>query len=219
MSEAESRASRLLGGETFSFADAIGGWRGLVESALPGLVYVSVFLFTEDWQVPTLCAVVTVVIMVIVRLFQRSPITQALSGLVGVAIGAVWAWRSGSAKDFYAPGLLITVAYLAGVLISMAVRWPIAGIVMGLVHGTGSAWRSNPAEAKRAQWGSAVLAGMFALKLAVQVPLYLAGNVAVLGTVKLVMGTPLYALTLWVVWLIVRNVGRRSELQDQPPPT
>ena len=219
MSEAGSRASRLLGGETFSFADAIGGWRGLVENALPGLVYVTAFLISDEWLVPTVCAVVTVLIMVVVRLLQHSPITQALSGLVGVGIGAIWAWRSGSAGGYFTPGLIANAAYLAVMLISMAARWPIAGIVMGLVHGTGSAWRSNPGEAKRAQWGTAVLAGMFALRLAVQVPLYLADNVAVLGTVKLVMGTPLFALTLWVVWLIVRNVGRRSEPQDLPPQT
>ena len=219
MSEAGSRASRLLGGETFSFADAIGGWRGLVENALPGLVYVTVFLIADNWQVPTVCAVATVVIMVVVRLLQHSPVTQALSGLVGVAIGAVWAWRSGSAGGYFAPGLIANAAYLTALLISMAVRWPIVGVVMGLVHGTGSAWRSDAGEAKRAQWGTAVLAAMFALRLAVQVPLYLSDNVAVLGTVKLVMGTPLFALTLWVVWLIVRNVGRRQEPRDQPPLT
>lgn len=219
MSQAGDRASRLLGGETFSFATAIGGWRGLIESALPGLVYVSAFVATEEWLIPAIAALATVLVLVIVRLIQRTPVTQALSGLVGVAIGAVWAWRSGSAEGYFAPGLVANAAYLAGLLISMTVRWPAAGIVMGLVHGTGSAWRADAGEAKRAQWGTAVLAGMFALRLAVQVPLYLAHNTAVLGTVKLVMGTPLFALTLWTVWLIVRNVGRRPEPQDPPQPT
>lgn len=219
MSEQEARVSRLLGGESFSFADAIGGWRGLVESALPGFVYVIVFLITDTWLAPSLAALATVAVMVVVRLIQHGSLHQALSGVVGVVIGAIWSWRSGSASGYFTPGLFITVVYLAGVLLSMAVRWPVAGIVMGLVHGTGSAWRSDPEQAKRAQWGSAVLAGMFALKLAVQVPLYLAGNIALLGTVKLVMGTPLFALTLWVTWLIVKNVGRKQEPQDLHPQT
>jgi hypothetical protein len=219
MSAPESHASGLLGGESFSFADAIGGWRGLIESALPGIVYVVVFLIADTWLAPTIAALVVVAVLVALRLIQRGSITQSLSGVVGVAIGAVWAWRTGSASGYFAPGLWANAAYLVGILISMAVRWPAAGVVMGFVHGTGTHWREAPGHMRRAQLGSAVLAGMFALRLAVQVPLFLADQTAVLGTVKLVMGTPLFALTLWVVWLIVRNVGRRQEQPDQHPQT
>ena len=216
MSAPETRASRLLGGESFSFADAIGGWRGLVESALPGFVYVVVFLFADTWKAPTIAALAVVAVLVIIRLIQRGSLHQSLSGVIGVVIGAVWAWRSGNASNYFAPGVWIYVAYLAGLLISMAVRWPIAGVAMGLVHGTGSAWRKDRDEFRRAMWGTAVLAGMFALRIAVQLPLLLADQTAVLGTVKLVMGTPLFALTLWVTWLIVRNVGRKPIPGDQP---
>jgi len=136
-----------------------------------------------------------------------------------VGIGAFWAWRSGSAGGYFVPGLVTNVAYLVGILISMAVRWPVAGVAMGLIHGTGQAWRSDPASMRRAQYASAIFAGMFALRLAVQLPLYLADQIAVLATVKLAMGLPLFALTLWTMWLLVRNVGRRSEPQDPPPQT
>ncbi|MGC4174124.1 DUF3159 domain-containing protein [Demequina sp.] len=216
MSEPQARAAKLLGGEEFSFTEAIGGWRGLIETALPGIVYVAVVTFTKTWQAPTIAALAVVAILVTIRLIQRAPLTQALSGVVGVAIGAIWAWRTGNATSFYGWGLITNALYLVGLLISMAVRWPVAGIVMGLVHGTGSAWRSQPGAMRRAQLGTAVLAIMFGLRLLVQVPLYLADQAAVLGTVKLVMGTPLFALTLWVTWLIVRNVGRKPEPQDPP---
>jgi hypothetical protein len=216
MTEQQGRASRLLGGDSFSFTDAIGGWRGLIETALPGIVYVTVFLFTKTWLAPALAALGVVAVLVIVRLVQHGAITQSLSGIFGVAIGAIWAWRTGSATDFYGPGLLANIGFLVGVVVSMMVRWPVAGVVMGLVHGTGSAWREQPGAMRRAQFGSAVLAAMFALRLAVQVPLYLADQTAALGTAKLIMGTPLFALTLWVTWLIVRNVGRKPEPQDPP---
>jgi hypothetical protein len=216
MSVPDNRAARVLGGDSFSFAEAIGGWRGLIESALPGVVYVVAVLLTDDKLVPAIAALAVVAVLVVVRLIQRSPVTQALSGVVGVAIGAFWAWRSGSATGYFAPGLWANVAYLVGILASMAARWPVAGIVMGFVHGTGTGWRADAAQMRAAQWGSAVLAGMFALRLVVQVPLYLADEVAVLGTVKLVMGVPLFALTLWVVWLLVRNVGRKPEHQHPP---
>jgi len=217
MSEPQGRAARLLGSEEFSFTEAIGGWRGLIETALPGIVYVVAVTFTKDWVVPTIAALAAVAIMVAIRLVQRGPVTQSLSGVVGVVIGAVWAWRTHSATGFYGPGLLANVGYLLAMVVSMMVRWPIAGVVMGFVHGTGSTWRESPPQVRRAQMGTAVLAAMFALRLAVQVPLYLADETAALGTVKLVMGTPLFALALWVTWLLVRNVGRKREPQDPPP--
>ena len=130
MSEPQARAARILGGESFSFADAIGGWRGLIETALPGIVYVVVVTITKTWMAPTIAALAVVALLVIVRLIQRAPITQALAGVVGVLIGAVWAWRTGNATGFYGWGLVTNAAYLVGLLISMAVRWPIAGVVM-----------------------------------------------------------------------------------------
>ena len=44
---------------------------------------------------------------------------------------------------------------------------------------------------------------MFALRLIVQVPLYLADSVALLGTARLLMGIPFWALAIWVSYLII----------------
>ena len=57
---------------------------------------------------------------------------------------------------------------------------------------------------------------MFAARLLVQVPLYLAGEVALLGIARLVMGVPLWGLTLWLTWLLVRGVGRTQPPSDAP---
>lgn len=219
MSLGDSRAARALGGDQFSFTDAVGGWRGLIESAAPGAVFVVAFLAWGGWAVPVVASVAVVAIMAVIRALQHSPLTQVLSGVVGVGVGAVWAWRSGSATGYFVPGLWANAAYLTGTLASMIARWPLAGIVMGLVHGTGTAWRDNPVAMRLSQWATAVLAGVFALRLAVEVPLYFAGRVAALGTAKLALGLPLFALALWLMWLIVRPVGRKPEPPDQPRQT
>lgn len=219
MSAEDSKAARLLGGDSFSVHDAIGGWRGFVESAAPGIVFVVAYLGWGGFQIPVIASVAVMAVLVAVRLLQRTPATQALSGAVGVAIGAVWAWRSGDASGYFVPGLWVNAAYLAGVLLSMAVGWPIVGVVMGLIRGEGTSWRERPAERRRYQLASAVVAGMFLLRLAVQVPLYVAGAVAALGTAKLAMGVPLFALTLWGVWLLARGAEGAPELQDPPQTT
>ena len=53
-------------------------------------------------------------------------------------------------------------------------------------------------------------AGFFALRLGVQVPLYFANLPEWQAVSKLVMGVPLYAVMLWVSWLMVRAVYRRA---------
>jgi hypothetical protein len=52
---------------------------------------------------------------------------------------------------------------------------------------------------------------MFVVRLAVQVPLWLAGAAAVLGLANVVLGLPLFAAVLWLTWAIVRD--------HQPPAT
>jgi len=219
MSAEDSRAARLLGGDSFSLHEAVGGWRGFVESSLPGVVFVAAFLIWGGFRVPVIAAVAVMTVLVAVRLVQRTPATQALSGALGVAIGAVWAWRAGDPSGYFVPGLWLNAAYLAGILVSMIAGWPVVGLVVGLIRGEGTSWRADVAERRRYQLASAVLAGMFALRLAVQVPLYLAGAVAALGTAKLAMGLPLFALTLWGVWLLARDAGDAREPRDQPPTT
>ncbi len=209
----------LADSEEFSLHEAIGGWRGFVESSLPGVVFVVAFLIWGGFRVPVIASVATVVILVVARLVSRTPITQALSGVVGVALGAVWAWRAGDAGEYFVPGLWINAGYLVGVLITMLVRWPIVGVVMALLRGGGMGWRKEPGALARYQWATSLLAAMFALKLLVQVPLYLADEVALLGTAKLAMGVPLMALTLWAIWFLVRTPAHPEEPEAPLPPT
>jgi len=46
---------------------------------------------------------------------------------------------------------------------------------------------------------------VFATRLAVQLPLYLAGAVVALGIARTAMGLPLFALGLWLTYLLVRR--------------
>ncbi len=212
-----ARGMRAIGADEFSLAEAVGGVRGAVESVAPGLVFVVVFVAAGQRLTPALAAAAaTALVTVVARLVQRSPLTQALSGVVGVGIGVLWAWRSGRAEDYFAWGLLTNVAFLLAFVVSVLVRWPLVGVVVGLFRSDGplsaggswagaAAWRTDPVLRRRYALVTWLWAAMFALRLAVQVPLWAAGQVAWLGTAKLVMGVPLTALVLWFSWLLVRG--------------
>ncbi|KAE8764212.1 DUF3159 domain-containing protein [Georgenia thermotolerans] len=195
-------------GENFSVADAVGGVRGLVESVAPGLVFVVVFIATGALVPPLVASLAVAVLAMIVRLVQRTPVTQAAGGLVGVLIGVLWAWRSGEAANYFAMGLWTNAAYAVALLVALVAGWPAVGVVVSLLKGEGFAWRKDPALLARrrrfvlATW---LWIGMFVLRLAVQVPLYLDASVAWLGTARIVMGVPLWALTLWATWVLVRE--------------
>ena len=170
-------AGSLLG-EDFDWSEAIGGWRGMAESVAPGGVFVTAYLVWGGFRAPVIAAVATVLVMVVVRLVQRTAVTQALGGLLGVGVGAIWAWRAGDATEFFVPSFFYTGGYAIALLASMVARWPAVGIVVGLLKGWGVRWRAHPPAARRFQAATGFYFGTQLVKLAVQLPLYFAGATA-----------------------------------------
>ncbi|MHB1063196.1 MAG: DUF3159 domain-containing protein [Georgenia sp.] len=204
---AASGLKQILGAD-FSLADSIGGVRGLVESMAPGLVFVIVFVVTRELVPPLVASLVVAVVAMVLRLLQRTSLTQAVGGLIGVVIGVVWAWRSGAAQDYFAWGLWTNGAYAVGLTVTVLARWPAVGVVVALLRGQDMSWRKDPGQAsRRARYALTtwLWIAMFLLRLAVQIPLYLSAEVAWLGTARLVMGLPLWGLTLWATWVLVRE--------------
>ncbi|MBE1523789.1 DUF3159 domain-containing protein [Nesterenkonia lutea] len=183
---------------------SVGGVRGLVESSLPAVVFLVAFLITEE-LVPSLIGSVAVgLAFALARLVQKGSLVQSLAGLAGILICALVAYRSGDARDFYAWGFLINAGYLLAFIVSILVRWPFLGLLFGIVRGEGLDWRKDPVRRRRYALATWILVAVPGARLLVQAPLYLADDVAGLGTARLVMGIPLYALALWVGWMITR---------------
>ncbi|MCS6710517.1 DUF3159 domain-containing protein [Brachybacterium sp. EF45031] len=200
--------------DRFSVAAAVGGWQGVAESVLPTLIFVVLFLITGTITVPAIAAGAVVLLALIIRAVRREPLGSAIGGLLGVALGAVWALRSGQGTDFYAPGLVINAVTLAILLISVAVRRPLVALVIAVLDPRVADWAEDPEARRTYTRATLVMAGLYALKLAVQLPLYLSGSVAALGTAKLAMGLPLFALVVWIIWMMHRTLLlRRGDRQ------
>lgn len=206
----------VLGSGEFSAAQAIGGVRGVIESVAPTLLFVVLFVITRDILPAAIAAVAAVLIALVVRLVQRQSPSSVLGGLVGVVIGAVWALRTGEGTDFYVPGLWTNAISAAVLLLSLLLRHPLIGVVIGALDPRVARWREIPVARSaytRATW---LFVGLYVAKLAVQLPLYLAGAVAALGVAKLVMGLPLFLLVAWIVWLLHRTVLARIDAAPSP---
>jgi len=215
---------RAIAGEEFSFSEAVGGVRGMVEAVAPVLLFVVVYMVSGRLVPAVVAALAAALVAVVARLVSRTPITQALSGVLGVGIGVAFALVSGRAINYFLWGLWTNVAYLVATVVTIVVRWPLVGVLLGLFDSRGplaegGSWsnvgrfRSDPLLRRRATWATWLWVGVFAARLAVQVPIYLSANVAWLGTAKLVMGVPLFALALWLSWLLLRP----EHAQEQSP--
>lgn len=217
MAQAAERAGlgQAARGETMTASallTAMGGVRGVLEAIVPGLLFLVAFTITRDVVLSVAVPVAVAVVAVVARLVQRSPVAPAVGGLVGIVISAFLALRSGEGRDFYALGLWTNGAYFAVLLVSVVVGWPLVGVAVGFLMGDGTAWRQDRRKARALRLLTLVWVGFFALRLAVQLPLYLADAIDALGVARLVMGTPLYGVLLVLSWLFVRAVYAKDPM-------
>jgi hypothetical protein len=189
---------------------AMGGFRGVLESVLPGLAFVVAYTITRELVVPLVISLGIAVIFTLVRLVSRQPVTAALGGLVATAIAAGIALWTGRAQDNFLWGFVIDLAFGAALLISVLVRRPLIGLAVSWLMDDASGWREDPRKRRTFFWLTLLWTGLFAARLIVEVPLYLAGAVTALGTAKLLMGLPLFAPLVAVTWLAVRALYPRG---------
>lgn len=201
---------------------AIGGWRGMIDSGTPTLVFVIAYVITGQELAPSVIAAVAAGLLIVVwRLIRHEPLQQVLAGFVGVLISAAVARYTGRAENYFLPGFLQNLGYGLAFLISILVRWPLLGVAMGYLTGEGTSWRKDPQLRRVYAAASWIWVGLFFARLAVQVPLYLAGAIGALGVFKIVMGVPLYIAAAYFTYRLLAPVYRAkralkeaSESQD-----
>lgn len=189
-------------------AEQLGGWRGLVESSIPVVVFVVANILSS--LRPALIASIGVAVLIAVfRLVQGRPIRHAVNGLVGVGIGGFIAWRTGDSRDFYLPGILYGIAYGFVLLGSAAIRQPLVGWLWSVIAAGGSAqWRHDPRLVRTFTWLTVLWGVVWLLKVGVQAGFYLADMETALGVSRLLLGYPPYAVLLAITLWTVRRVRR-----------
>jgi hypothetical protein len=202
---------------------AMGGWRGVIESVVPSLLFVIVYTLTVQLVLSLVVSVGIAAVFTVVRLLQKSPPAAAIGGLIAAGAAAVLALITGNPSDNFVPGLLTNAAYGTAMLVSALIGWPLIGLAAGYLMGEGVAWRTEKRKRRTFFWLTIAWAGLFAVRLAVQFPIYLSSldpanresAVALLGTLKIAMGLPLFAPLVAVTWLTARALyPRRADAAD-----
>jgi Protein of unknown function (DUF3159) len=203
-------------------SEQLGGVRGLIESSIPVLAFVllNVVLGSSGLELAKRTALAwaiagavgTAVLIGVFRLARKQPVRHAVNGIFGIAVGAILAWRTGDAKNFYLPGILITLAQVAVFLVSVVARRPIIGYVWGvLANGGKHDWLDQPRLFRTFQWLTLVWAGSLFVRAGVQGWLWLRDDATAIGVVRILVSWPIYAATFaFTVWA-VRRVTHRPE--------
>jgi small-conductance mechanosensitive channel len=204
-------------------SDALGGVRGMLEAAVPTIAFTVIFLTAHDLRLAIIVSVACAGVLLAVRLAQRSTPQFVLNALVGIGIGALFAWRAArgggdegdQALAYFLPGLLYNLVYGVVMLFTVAIRWPLVGFIVGSVAGDPTAWHADRHVVRLCSKLTWMLALPCVLRVVVQAPIYLAGRngwwstdsaVAALGVAKLTMGWPVQVAALAAMaWMLTRN--------------
>jgi hypothetical protein len=201
----DSAAAAMTSEAPPSLLDAVGGRLGVAESALPAAAFVVTYTVSgQDTRAAVIAAVALGVIFAVARIVRGQTVQYALAGLGGLALSAYVVSRTGKAEDFFLPGLLANAAYALAYLVSILVRWPLLGVIISALRGGDMSWREDPEALRTYSRGSWIWVALFSLRLAVQLPLYLASALTALGVARIAMGIPLFAIGIWLSWLVLR---------------
>ncbi|WP_019927900.1 DUF3159 domain-containing protein [Nocardia sp. BMG111209] len=187
-----------------SLLEQLGGISGLVYSTLPVVVFVPANtlwgLTAAIWSALGVAAAILVW-----RLIRRSPVQPAISGFFGVGICALIAYRTGAAKGFFLFGIYASLVYAGAFLLSLLVRWPLAGVIWGVLNGHGTEWRSDRRVVRLYDIATVVWVLVFGARYLVQSHFYDTNSTGLLAVTRIAMGWPLTALALLVtVWAVRR---------------
>ena len=192
-------------GEKELLDKAIGGWRGLIDSALPSMLFILIFVFQKNLNNALMASLAIGGVLLVIRLFERKSLTQVFSGFIGLTISVFLTWRTKDASNFFLTGIVTNGIYGFFLLISVLIRKPLIGYLVGSLVGDTSGWLKHPLLVRAYTTVTWLWVAVFSLRLLVQIPLYLNDNIALLGTVKIFMGWPLYLFAVWLTYQIVQT--------------
>lgn len=197
-----------------TLADLLGGRRGAVDATVPPLAFLLGWLLTDHhigWGAGM--AVAAAGVLCAYRLITGAKITAALGGLAAIIAAALVVLYTGRAEDFFLVRLLVNIASGLAWAVSILIRWPLLGVVVGAILGQKARWRRDPDLLRaygRASW--VWVFGQYGVRTLVFGALWLSGNALALGIAQVALSWPLVGVVVAASAVILR----RSLPDDHP---
>lgn len=187
----------------YQLSQSLGGARGMIESALPFIAFTIAWVITRQLYPAIAAAVVTALLLAVIRLIQRQSIKYVVQAVIPTAIAVLIATRTGRAQDVFLPGILYNGALAVLSIVTVAIRKPLVGFIIGAAVGDPTGWTRDSGLVKMTSKLTLVLAVPYVARFVIQLPLFLAGQVVLLGIAKVILGWPLLIAALTVIGLML----------------
>lgn len=194
-----------------SLRKVLGGRGGAIDATVPVVAFVLVWLGVDLADRPhavtfaAAAALLAAIGVAIFRLAQGKRPRAVLFGLLGVAVAALVAIYTGRAQDFFLVQILTNVASALAWAISIVVRWPLLGLVVGTALGQRTRWQRDPDLLRGYQRASWVWVGQYVVRVAIFVPLYQLEWILALGAARVVLSPALVAACVLLSWPALRS--------------
>jgi Protein of unknown function (DUF3159) len=198
----------------YQLGKSLGGTRGMAESALPFVAFTIAWVVSRELYPAIGAAVGTALVLATIRLLQRQSIKYVVQAIIPTAIAVLIATRTGRAQDIFLPGILYNGALAVLSLLTVAIRRPLVGFIIGAAVGDPTGWAKDRGLVKMTSKLTLVLAVPYIIRFVVQLPLFLAGQVVLLGVAKVVFGWPLLIAALTVMGVMLSK--GKTPMEDSP---
>lgn len=189
-----------------SLRELLGGRRGAVDASVPPVVFVLAWLVSGhsvSWAAGA--AIAAGVLVGGWRLYRGGRVTASVASVAAVTLAAFVALQTGRAEDFFLVQVLSNVASALVWAVSILVRWPLLGVVVGFLLGQKLRWRRDPDLVRAYGMASWVWVGQYVVRVVVFGLLWLLGWVVALGVARAALTWPLVAATIAVSAIVLRK--------------
>lgn len=196
-----------------SLSHLLGGRRAALDATVPVVAFAAAYYATGrsvGWGAGAAVAVAAA--LATWRWARGTRPRAVLLGILGVCAAAAVALYTGRGEDFFLLQIVSNTASAVAWALSIVLRWPLLGVVVGTLLGQRTRWRHDPALLRaygRASW---VWVLQYVIRLAVFLPLWAAAEVGWLATARIVLSWPLVATVIAVSGVVLW----RSLPRDHP---
>lgn len=200
------------GGPASRLLERLGGRRGLIEGAIPPLVFAGTNavggvagLGERALMTAIAAAVASAVVIIVVGVAQGVSLAGAVRGsaLLVIAVGFVL-W-TGSARDFFLPGIYVDAVFALVIALSVLIGRPLIGYAYAFVVGDEGEWRNDRRLRRAFAFASVIWAAGYGARATAQIWLYLEDQPELLALVKVLLGWPLTVVTVVITVALVRR--------------
>jgi hypothetical protein len=172
---------------------------------LPPVIFVVVYLASGSNLTAAVISALTIgVVLAGLRLSRREKPVRIVGALLVVVLAATVAYYTGSAAAYFWPLVLANIASALAFAFSILIRWPLLGVIVGPITGTGMKWRKDPDLLRAYAKASWLWVLLNVVRAAIQVPLIQGEDLWALAAVRPLFYVMVLGVILWS-WRIIKN--------------